>query len=242
MARHNEALELLKQGNSPSQIAKTLGIATSSALGYLQRCVGEEPLCRYEILLHIDRESREIVETVIEEGPFESVDNFVRRAHKALEDGGCSMDRQELLAYLKLRDAFFADIYKMLRKIETNLHRSIRKALVEKYGRDSWWREGVPENIRMYCATACEGDSHQAGEPYSYATFIHLKEIYDKQWGLLSQTLPRSVSCDKRKFLSSMNRLNRIRNTVMHPVRGDRLKDDDFGFVESFRNSLGIRY
>lgn len=37
-----------------------------------------------------------------------------------------------------------------------------------------------------------------------------------------------------------MARLNRIRNVVMHPVRGTRLTEDDFAFVRKFREDMEL--
>ena len=86
-----------------------------------------------------------------------------------------------------------------------------------------------------------EKDQEPAKDPYCYTTVMHLKDIYDKRWAILVSTLPDRVQADKQAFLADLTRLNRIRNSVMHPVRGIRLRDDDFSFVQEFKTSLEIK-
>jgi hypothetical protein len=56
----------------------------------------------------------------------------------------------------------------------------------------------------------------------------------DERWELLSAGLSASARADKRQFLSGLDRLNRIRNCVMHPVRGTPPTGEDFAFLGDF--------
>jgi hypothetical protein len=48
------------------------------------------------------------------------------------------------------------------------------------------------------------------------------------------------LRADKQDFLLSLQRLNRIRNVVMHPVKGIRLTDEDFEFVRRLHAQLAV--
>lgn len=240
MGRREEVVELLRKGNPPSKIAQLMGISMQSVMGYLYQKVGEGEISRYEIMLSFDRKTREAVEQALESGRHRDGAEFLNKVPGELEEENCSIDLAGLVIYINSSHAALADMYELIRRIETDLHLRIRNTLVQKYGREHWWRKGVPEKIRAELVVSFERDPEPANQPYSYTTLIHLKEIYDKRWSILCETLPARVRSDKRKFLSNMTRLNGIRNSVMHPVRRIRLNDDDYGFVQSLKDSLEI--
>lgn len=127
-------------------------------------------------------------------------------------------------------------MYECLRAIELSLHGHAKGTLIRKYG-DGWWRE-LPVSVRVDCDTRMENDAHPATEAYCYTTFIHLKDIYERHWEMLSTILPKELRGDRKKFRQLMDRLNHIRNTVMHPVRMTILDDDDFIIAYNFRAVL----
>jgi predicted transcriptional regulator len=245
MGRREEAIQLVREGNSPSRIAKLWNRSFKSVMGYLYQMVGERRIARYEIMQSMEKRSRDVLENLLDNGQYRSLEHFIKTAFREFQRKNCAMKdtaAEELVIYLQLRTAVLADMYELLRIIETNLHRKIREALVEKYGQDDWWRKGLPAKIRKELHSPHEDDPEPAREPYNYTTLIHLKEIYAKQWSLLCGTLPPGVRSDRRRFLADITRLNQIRNSVMHPVKGIRLKDDDFRFVQSLKDSLGITF
>ncbi len=130
-------------------------------------------------------------------------------------------------------------MYELVQNIEKNLHKAIREALVNEYGSRKWWREGIPVGIRQELVSRREADPEPGEEPYNYTTLIHLKEICDKRWAVVSSTFLPEIRADKRKFLTNMTKLNQIRNKVMHPVKGPEPGQDDIRFVQSFKESLG---
>lgn len=238
MARKDEAASLLIAGNSPSQIASMMGISIGSVEQYLYTKVGEGAIRRSDILFSIGAETRKTVEDIvfrIGKGDCYSVFRTAKRE-------GHSLDYKELEIYMKLRDARISlgDMYEFIYQIETTLHQMIKNILIDNYGEgeNGWWRKGILVDIRKDCARLREEETEPAAEAFCYTTFIHLRKILDDQWGVFSQVLPQIVVKEKRKFLSNLNKLNSIRNYVMHPVKGMPITEDDFAFVREFHSTI----
>ncbi len=234
MARKHEAVKWLTKGHSPSKIARQMGVSVSTVMGYLYNQVGEGKIRRSDIVFSINERIRQAVETVVATWSTRNTSAILRKVAKILADPRNLGDNlNDARVYLRLRDARIAlgDMYEFIRDIEVSFHRAVRDILETEHGPIQWWRRGVPSNIRAECAAAREQDDPPANDPYCYTTFIHLKEILDRQWGLFSKILPKELSRDKRTFLTRLVRLNQIRNNVMHPVRGTPLTAEDFAFV-----------
>jgi hypothetical protein len=235
MGRPSEAAKLCLIGDSPSQIAYRMGISVSTVLGYLYRQAGEGKIQRSDIILSIDRETRRLAEQALKRirGAVtpQKVVRWIRK-HRT----GVSED--DVRVYLKLMDAgvLFGDLYQSIREIERFLHSTAKEALAEAHG-EAWWR-AVPEEVRLDCAERMEKDERPAADKYAYTTFIHLKKIFEKNWAVLSPKLPAKYASRKREFLSELDRLNRIRNAVMHPVKGMPLDDEAFSTVRRFQRML----
>jgi predicted transcriptional regulator len=238
MSRKDEAAKLLIAGNSPRQIASLMRITIPSVEQYLYTKVGEGAIRRSDILFSIDEGIRNAVENIILKTGKKDCYSVFRAAKRQ----GHSLDYKELEIYLKLRDARISlgDMYEFIYQIETALHELIKRTLVEKYGggENGWWRKGISLEIRKDCTRLREEETEPAAEPFCYTTFIHLKKIVDDQWTVFSRVLPQAVVKDKKKFLSNLNKLNSIRNYVMHPVKGMPITDDDFAFVREFHRSI----
>ena len=238
MARKHEAASLLRAGYSPREIASEMEITISSVMQYLYTQIGEGAIRRSDIVFSISADTRDLIEALIRE-----LDTtYWYKIYGAVEKRGHALDRDDLKVYLALRDARISmgDMYEFISEIEITLHQSIKRILVSKYGpgENGWWRQGIPLPIRKVCVVTREGDPEPAEEPYSYTTFVHLRDVLDKQWGLFSQILPKAVVTNKKAFLGNFVRLNHIRNCVMHPVKGVNLEEDDFTFVRDFRESI----
>lgn len=238
MARKHEAVDLLKAGLSPSQIAEKMGINPSSVLAYLYNQVGEGKIRRSDIVFSIPKDLRQEVEGIIAQ----KQTDYWFTIQRSLEKNGHTVNRDDLQIYLTLRDARTAlgDLYEMVRDIEVTLHKSIRAVLVKKFGEKEWWRKGIPDSIRADCAGAYEKDTEPGSEPFSYTTLINLKEILDKNWNVFLELLPKKLVSNKQDLLSRLAKLNRIRNNVMHPVRGTSPTEDDFLFVRELRDFLQL--
>jgi hypothetical protein len=235
MGRPSKAAELLRLGDSPSRIAYRMGVTVSTVLGYLYRQAGEGKIQRSDIILSIERDTRLLIEEAVR-----AAKGSVRprKIKKWVRKRNPSVDEDDIQVYLNLRAARvqFGDLYESIRAIETFLHSTIKDALAEEYG-ERWWRQ-IPKDVRVDCACALESDDTPADEAFCYTTLIHLKKILDKKWPVLSRKLPAKLTKDKGAFLSRLDRLNPIRNAVMHPAKGISLDDEDFALVRTLQKEL----
>jgi len=133
-------------------------------------------------------------------------------------------------------------MYEDVRRIEVSLHAQIRKALVTAYGDGElcWWRQGVPEPVRVRCQERREKDPDDPCGPYCYTDLLDLSKIIESQWQLFKSQMPARYSGDRKSLLEHLTRLNLIRNKVMHPVRGVIPHEDDFDFVRQFERDVGL--
>ena len=234
--RRIQTTNLLQQGKSPSQIAHELHIPLGVILNQLYRAVGTGQLRRSDILFSIDQ----LVRHAIEEAISKTGSSEPRRLRPELAKSGMQISREDLEVYLRLRDARvdLGDMYEFVREIELRLHDYIRTALIAEYGENEWWRKGVPLPVREDCAVMNERDGEPVSSLYCYTTLMNLRFILDREWNVLSKNLPGGVRADKQQFLADLSRLNRIRNIVMHPVKGVMFTADDFDFVRRLRRQL----
>ena len=147
----------------------------------------------------------------------------------------------DIRMYLDFRRApvVLGDMYEIVRGIEVRLHRFTKAVFVREFGEEDWWRNGVPDNIRAECAALREKDPDPAPEPYNYTHLIALREILDRKWAIVSPYLPSDLAQNKKELLERLLQLNRIRNNVMHPVRGGQLAEEEFEFVFNLDADLG---
>jgi hypothetical protein len=209
MSRVWDAARLLKAGESPPKIAADLGLSLSSVLTYLKRAVGEGLVRRSDIYFSFPPE------------------------HRA--------EYSDLLQPYAAAAGALGDMFEDVRAIEVSLHTRIRRKLVELYGQEEtgWWRLGVPEAVRLKCQERREKDSESPCEPYSYTDLQDLAKIMESHWANFREQLPAEYASNRRLLLDDMGRLNRIRNKVMHPVRGFTPSDEDFDFVRRLHLALG---
>ena len=66
---------------------------------------------------------------------------------------------------------------------------------------------------------------------FHYTDLLDLYEIMAKNWSLFQDELPEQYKRNRNTLKSDFNRLNRIRNSVMHPVKRRRWSEDDFQFA-----------
>jgi predicted transcriptional regulator len=250
MARPQEAAKLVKSGAAPSEIAQEWRISHKSVVQYLHQAVGLGLVSRSEILFAINEGVAQAVEESIASHTLRNRRQLELAVKKALGkplklaeyctgEGGRPPRTllDDFLLYFDLREAPLADMYESLCRLEGFLHGYIRDELKRGFGPKDWWRKGIPAMVRKDCDTRWEDDlgaEAEAYPPYCYTTFIHLKEIFDKQWGLFSKLLPNNTAADKQRFISDLTRANTIRNKVMHPVRGYRPTRDDYDFIKDF--------
>ena len=212
MGKREETLSLLKNGDSPGKIAEKMGVTWKTSLNYLFQMVGEGRCRRSDIYLSLPIHQRR--------DPRQPVDKEVVRT--------CGGPKQLL-----------GDIYEDVHFIEVTLHELIKRKLQDEFGEgeQGWWRKGVPEDIRKDCQSRREEDPEPT-DKYNYTNLVDLKEIIRKHWSVFGDALPKKMSSDKQKLMKDLERLNRIRRVVMHPVRGQIPSEEDFGFLRNFSQSL----
>jgi predicted transcriptional regulator len=237
MPRKDEAAALLRQCHSPSEIAKLMQVRASEVMNYLCTKIGEGDLRRSDIAFSLKRELRKAIEEVAAElGSLNAA-----RISRELLKRGINCSRYDVRIYMEYRRArvVLGDMYEIVRNIEVRLHGFIKYRLMAEYGEENWWRSGVPEKIRAECAALREKDPEPAPDAYCYTHLIALREVLDKAWPVLSKHLPGQVASNKKELLDRLLQLNRIRNAVMHPVRGDHLSEEEFEFAYALEADLG---
>lgn len=237
MFKREQACSLLRQGNSPSEIARIMRVRTSDVLYDLWSKIGEGVLRRSDIAFSLKRDCRKAIEEVVAQDKSSSPARIARE----LEKRGLQCDRFDVRVYLDYRRApvVLGDMYEIVRGVEVRLHRFLKAVFIHEFGAEDWWRSGVPDNIRAECAALREKDPDPAPEPYNYTHLIALREILDRKWAVMTRYLPADVAQNKKEFLERLLQLNRIRNNVMHPVRGGQLAEEEFEFVFNLDSDLG---
>src|SRR5581483_6752776 len=165
MSKRDHACALLRQGNSPSQIAAKMGVRTSYVMNYLWSKIGEGDLRRSDIAFSLQRNVRRAIETVVAETKSQSIGRICQELQKR----GIQVSRYDVSMYLEYRRApvVLGDMYEIVRDIEVRLHRFIKRVFVSEFGQEDWWRGGVPDHIRAECAALREKDPEPAPEPYN---------------------------------------------------------------------------
>lgn len=139
---------------------------------------------------------------------------------------------------IESKQALLGDMYEYIREIEVTLHEMIRKIFIATFT-DDWWRKGVPMNIRKDCAARKEEDPEPVEEVFCYTTFINLRTIIEKQWKIFNLVLPPKLASNKKLLLQQLEKVNDIRNRVMHPVKTREFTEDEFCFIHDFHKAIG---
>jgi len=239
------AVSLLKERYSPSGIAIKMGKSIEEVIEYLNIKCAEGAIRKTEILFSIKKHHREIIEKMIKELVYKNLPVDVNALYHSIFPKDGSIDYRDIKTYLIFRDPKISrgDMYILISDIELLFHQAIKNILIENYGSGEfeWWRKGIPKKIRSACAASYEEDDEPVDNfYYCYTTFTHLKDIFDEQWKIFSSILPKKIVQNKKLFLSDLEKLRRIRNLVMHPMKSYKLTEDDFIFVRDFSDSIRI--
>ena len=236
MLRKDMAADLLRRGLPPSEIAQQMHTSTRAVMQYLCLKIGEGDLRRSDVVFSVPQELRKAIEEILEANPRISASAIARQLHSR----GIRANRVDTAVYIAFRRArvVLGDMYELVRNVELRLHSFIKAAFIAEFGEEQWWRGGVPDTIRAECAALMEKDPEPASEPYCYTHLINTREILDKRWAVLSKYMPEALTHKKKELMERLLRLNRIRNTVMHPVRDSHLEEDDFEFVRELDRDL----
>ena len=237
MAKKDQAADLLLRGLPPSQIAQQMHITPAVVMQYLCLKIGEGELRRSDIAFSLPHDARVAIEEIIEkaDGPV-----TVGKIQRELRKRHVTANRVDVGIYLHYRRArvVLGDMYELVRNVEVRLHSFVKQAFIAEFTEENWWRSGVPDNIRAECAALLEKDPEPADEPYCYTHLINLREILDKRWPVLSKFMPKQLLNQKKELMERLLKLNRIRNSVMHPVRNSAITEEDFEFVRDLASDL----
>jgi hypothetical protein len=239
MAIRHRATTLVREGHTLDEIAHELSQPLSKVIQDLRLQAGEGDVKLSEVFFAIEPAKRELLERLIQDAGTSSPPAI---QDYAATHGIKVFEWHEIDLYCRLRDArvFRGDLYEYLADTEVALHRMVRATLVGTFGPDEsgWWRQGVPTEIRKACVQAREEDPDPVEDPFSYTTLIHLAKIIDQNWKLFVERLPSQFAQDKKSLLHQFNRLNSLRNAVMHPVKGLSWGREDFAFARDWHRAF----
>jgi hypothetical protein len=229
---------MIVEGFNPARIAQELKVSTAKVVETVHICVGQGRLRRSEVLFSLSKDFRTQVDL------FEGRELSAERIQTFLSHGLYpESDLEEVRLYILYRTsrAQIGEMYDDLCVLERTLHAKIKSILLRKFGEkdNQWWGTGIPRAVRIACAQAREDNPEFQFHAYDYTTLIHLKTILDDNWSLFSKRLPKTVAQNKKQFAIDLNRLNKVRNQVMHPVRGEPTSED-LHFVRIMRRSLDV--
>lgn len=231
MGRPQQCADLVRKGMTPCEIARQFGINLQSVIQYLYTAIGIGLIRQSDVLFAIDRKSQGVLEQIMREKENGTIPSVV----KAMESRNVRLSSGDVDLYTKLRSARVTagDLYWFVTQTELILHQLVKEVLISEFGEneDQWWRQGIPQKVRIDCVTLREQDAERPTHPYSYTTLINVVDIIDKNWRLISKRLPRDAVKDKSSFLHRLRELNSIRNRVMHPVRSGPPRSEDLDFV-----------
>jgi hypothetical protein len=229
--RHS-ATALVRSGCTLDEIARRLKQPISKVIQDVRLQAGEGDIKRPEIFYAISDSRRAALEALIREvGTPDPV---------ALQKPGAAkgLEWHEIDLYCRLRDpsVFRGDLYEYLADMEVALHRIVRQTLVEAFGEGEleWWRKGVSAEIRKRCVQTREDDPDPVADDFAYTTLIDLSKIIDQNWKLFLDRLPLRFAQDRKLLIREFNRLNFLRNAVMHPVKGRSWGREELSFVREW--------
>ena len=236
----DEVEDLIKKGHNLTQISDMRNVSEDITFRTLTELVGSGRLRRSDIYYSVPAETRHNIEEAIQKFG----DRDARYIFLYLRRKRINVKAIEVRIVMKYKNARMAlgDIYQDVYSIEVGLHNFVKAVLEKEYGpeEEGWWRKGIPRDIREDCVIRRENDEKPLKDPWCYTYLIDLKAIFDKNWSDFVNKLPKRISSDKKKFLSNLVRLNNIRNSVMHPVRGEIPSENDFEFVRDLKRQLSV--
>jgi hypothetical protein len=236
MARRHEAEGHLRDGHYAHEIAEIMGVSGGTVVQYLRTRVGEGALRLSDLYFSWPADKRQILQEAI------SVDRKSSEFQSLLEEHCLCWDGVELFEALRSTRMFRGDMYEYICEVELHLHDLVRSTLVEEYGsgEQGWWRQGVPRGIRVKCVQRREEDDEPCIDPFDYTSFIDLSKVMKKQWSTFLSLLPEVYASNRSRLEADLTALNRVRNSVMHPVKDKRWSESDFDFVRLVAGNFRI--
>jgi len=120
----------------------------------------------------------------------------------------------------------------VLRRIERSLHEAICTRLKRRFGLDLWWSEGVPAETRMRCAELHEVENCRYAKE-SCMNLLDLSQIAKKNFADLGKTFEDALGVKGKNGAEDwFGKLNKLRNLVAHPLRGDLSNKERHNLLE----------
>lgn len=231
MARKLQAVELLRKGLIPSEIAVRMGVSEATVVQYIRTQVGEGAIRFSDVYFSWSAAKRAALEEAAQQLKVAKYPN-----RDLLRQRGLSVDDVHFYRSIRRRRVFAGDLYEHLAEAELAVHDMVLNTLIGKFGNgeSGFWRQGVPLAVRKRCHERREEDDEPSESPFQYTTLIELAEVIGKNWPVFQPVLPKAYTVNKQAVICDFARLNRIRNSVMHPVKRRRWTEDDFEFAKRF--------
>jgi len=260
MARKDEALNLLTDGKSPARIAKEMQISLRTVFGYLNQQIGAKKLTHTRVFYSIPVAARTAIRSVsrpLKGKRLQMTSSAILQRLKRDPQGLLNADiwstsnpEQDIDTYINYCDEriFQTETFAELARLESNLHRYIFDNLKRKDdpGRRDW-RILVPLEIRKACWARLEehlqASQHSSGlEWFHFTTMIELKKILDKNKSLLNDlhsTLPKHVRGKPKNIMMLLDKVNQIRNIIMHPTKPIMLSESEHNLISELNRVFG---
>jgi DGQHR domain-containing protein len=119
------------------------------------------------------------------------------------------------------------DARNLIEEIQLRIYNFIVSKLKERFPGDKkgWWREGVPESVRVECSVKCEKEKG-IKEPHQYLGLIDYVDILSINWVNFEKDFTIRKGAGKKESLESLKKLNSIRNITHHPEKWPADKSD----------------
>jgi DNA sulfur modification protein DndB len=149
-----------------------------------------------------------------------------------------------LLQYIKEGSGIFNEETRMtIFQVQEAIKNFIFDSLKKEFGRSSekWWRLGVPKQIQKDCAVkSIEVDPPEP--PENFLLVLDYQRIIKANWKLLGDTFtpPDLKQANKDERLSWFDKINSIRNRVMHPER-QTVTEEEYLIIKNIKKWLLVR-
>lgn len=122
-----------------------------------------------------------------------------------------------------------AEAKQVITALETNLQEVIVSELKRRFpDDDAWWRNGVPQKIRLDVSTLMENDNDKRGGREHYFNLIHYRKIAADNWDLFRPLFGyKAAGNSKEKQLSWLDFVNEKRNELYHASSGIYIASDE---------------
>jgi DGQHR domain-containing protein len=163
-----------------------------------------------------------------------------RKCEKALHDKFPDFEPHGLLEALKLQEAQTnKQAYELIQSLEPRLQKFMMDTLKQAYGADEdrWWYEGVPEPIRKKATEQLE-EAQGKGKKEHYLNLIQFRTIAESNWDLFQDTLAFGKSGNKHVKTEWMQKLNEMRNVVMHPAKQQTITFEQLAQLREYDEAL----